>query len=66
MNYKANKTEKSGRRACKQSSPAPGIWMGGAWMGGVVALPLDIVDNFIIMTVSVVFVINYIYLYFRY
>ena len=40
--------------------------MGGAWMGGVVALPLDIVDNFIIMTVSVVFVINYIYLYFRY
>ena len=32
-------------------------------MGGVVALPLDIVDNFIILTVSVVFVINYIYIY---
>ena len=31
----------------------------GAWMGGVVALTLDIVDNFIILTVSVVFVINY-------
>ena len=39
--------------------------LGGAWMGGV-ALPLDILDNFIILTVSVVFVINYIYLYFRY
>ena len=64
MNYKAN-GKNLARRACKQSSPAPGIWMGGAWMGGV-ALPLDVVDNFIIMTVSVVFVINYIYLYFRY
>ena len=31
-------------------------------MGGVVSLPLDIVDNFIILTVSVVFVINHIYL----
>ena len=29
-------------------------------MGRVVALPLDIVDNVIILTVSVVFVINYI------
>ena len=38
--------------------------LGSAWMGGVVAL--DIVDNFIILTVSVILVINYIYLYFRY
>ena len=46
----------------KHSSPG----VGGAWMHGVVALPLDIVDNFITLTVSVVFLINYIYLYFRY
>ena len=40
--------------------------LGGAWTGGVVTL--DIVDNFIIFTLSlsVVFVISYIYLYFRY
>ena len=40
--------------------PGPGPGLGGAWMGVVVALPLDIVDNFIILTVSVVFLINYI------